>query len=68
MGFYERNLSTDSGGRGLALVRKERFAWAQVSRFGSIGRAENESEKHPEICRDSARGMKKITHSCLDLW
>jgi hypothetical protein len=68
MGFYERNLSTYSGGRALALVRKERFAWAQVSRFQSIGGAENECEKHPEICRDFARGMKKITHSCLDLW
>jgi hypothetical protein len=45
--ILERNLSTYSGGRGPALLRKERFALAQVLRFQSIGRAENESEKHP---------------------
>ena len=39
-------------------------------RFQQIGRAENESEKHPENGTDSARGMKKFTvrslHTALE--
>ena len=35
--------------------------------IASIGRGENESEKHPENCTDSARGIKKFTKAATGI-